>query len=392
MLEMNEPAERETLVVVDDDHAIRLSCQKILERAGFRVETFEDGARGLEGVAALRPAMAIVDLKMPGISGIEVISRARQISPRTILVVITGYATIDTAVEAMKAGAYDFLPKPFSPEALRMIVRRGLDHRNLLLKAEAHEVERELLKRRFVTFVSHQMQTPLVAVHQYLDVLKEMGESEAAAAKRREWIERCLQRTEEMQSLIRDWLTLAKIEGDFLAHRKVKVDLNAVIENILTGYEQMAAADGISFEVHLPKQGCFVHADRNCLNVLFDNLIANAIKYNKPGGKVTVTAEPVNGEVSVAVADTGIGIPEEQQPMLFQEFFRIERKDAKHVSGTGLGLTICKRIVTELGGAISVESQADAGSTFRVRLPAWREEVVQAGRINGGKDDPDGGR
>ncbi|MEN6608223.1 MAG: response regulator, partial [Bryobacteraceae bacterium] len=107
---MNEPAERETLVVVDDDHAIRLSCQKILERAGFRVETFEDGAQGIEGVAALRPALAIVDLKMPGISGIEVISRARQISPRMILVVITGYATIDTAVEAMKAGAYDFLP------------------------------------------------------------------------------------------------------------------------------------------------------------------------------------------------------------------------------------------------------------------------------------------
>jgi len=87
-------------------------------------------------------------------------------------VVITGYATIDTAVEAMKSGAYDFLPKPFSPDELRMIINRGLDRRRLALESQRAEVDRALLKRRFVTFVSHQLRTPLVAIHQYLDVLK----------------------------------------------------------------------------------------------------------------------------------------------------------------------------------------------------------------------------
>jgi two-component system, sensor histidine kinase and response regulator len=146
---------------------------------------------------------------MPGMSGLEVIGRVHAIDPDIILVVITGYATIDTAVEAMKSGAYDFLPKPFSPDELRLIVNRGFERRRLVLESRQYEVERALLKRRFVTFVSHQLQTPLVAVHQYLDVLKHLGGHPDVAAKREEWIDRCLQRIEEMQVMVKDWLELS---------------------------------------------------------------------------------------------------------------------------------------------------------------------------------------
>jgi len=140
---------------------------------------------------------------MPGISGLEVIARVHEIDPQIILVVITGYATIDTAVEAMKSGAYDFLPKPFSPDELRMIINRGLDRRRLALESQRAEVDRALLKRRFVTFVSHQLRTPLVAIHQYLDVLKHLDQAKDDPARRLEWLDRCLKRTEELQDLIR---------------------------------------------------------------------------------------------------------------------------------------------------------------------------------------------
>jgi DNA-binding NtrC family response regulator len=123
----------ETIIVIDDDYAMRLSCERILSKTGFVVQTFEDGARGLAAVAELRPALVLVDLKMPGLSGMEVIPRIREIDPNAVIVVITGYATIGTAVDAMKAGAYDFLPKPFSPDELRLIVRRGLERRQLEL-------------------------------------------------------------------------------------------------------------------------------------------------------------------------------------------------------------------------------------------------------------------
>lgn len=370
---MGDPADTETVVVIDDDNAMRLSCRKILSKMGLHVEAFEDGARGLEGVAALKPSLLVVDLKMPGVSGMEVISRVHEIDPQIVIIVITGYATIDTAVEAMKSGAYDFLPKPFLPDELRLIVNRGLERRRLALESQRSEVERALLKRHFITFVSHQLQTPLVAIHQYLDVLKHLDNAESAATMRQEWLDRCLKRTEELQNIIKDWLSLAKVEGGTLSGQRVKVDLRQIIPEILKLYEGMALAEQVSLEVRLAEEALWVWGDRNCLSVLLDNLITNAIKYNKPGGKVTVSGSLSEGEVLITVADTGVGIPEKYRPFLFDEFFRVKGEGAKRTDGTGLGLHISKKIVSEMGGSIDVESEVNTGSTFRVRLPIWRE-------------------
>jgi len=380
---MSEADAPEGVVVIDDDYAMRLSCGKILAKMGLPAETFEDGARGLAAVAAAKPAMVIVDLKMPGISGMEVISRVHEIDPQIVIVVITGYATIDTAVQAMKCGAYDFLPKPFSPDELRLIVNRGLERRRLALESQRHEFEQTMLKRRFVTFVSHQLRTPLVAIHQYLDVLRQLDQTADDPVRRQEWLDRCLTRIEELQNLIADWLTLARVEGGTLIRERVKVDLKQIISEILKTYQETAAAETVSIEAHLPDGRLFVSGDRNCVSVLFDNLITNAIKYNKPGGNATVSGSCSHGEVVIAVADTGIGIPEKYRPFLFEEFFRVKDQGAKKAAGTGLGLHISKRIVSEMGGTIEVASQVGAGSTFTVRLPAWRE----SGQADGSQND-----
>jgi two-component system, sensor histidine kinase and response regulator len=372
----------ETVVVIDDDYAMRLSCCKILSKMGHRVEAFEDGARGLEGVGRLKPGLIVVDLKMPGISGMEVISRVHEIDPQISIVVITGYATIDTAVEAMKCGAYDFLPKPFSPDELRLIVNRAVERRRLSLESQRREIDRALLKRRFITFVSHQLRTPLVAIHQYLDVLKHLGDTPEVAAKREEWIDRCLRRTEELQQLIADWLTLARVEGGTLMKERVKVDLGQIIPGILKTYQEMAAGEGVALDVALPKTPLCVAGDPNCLTVLFDNLITNGIKYNRPGGRVRVTGHLSGAEAEIAVADTGVGIPEKYRPFLFDEFFRVKDDGGKQTPGSGLGLHISKRIVSEMGGLLDFESQPGIGSTFRVRLPAWHE--ADSGSTEGG--------
>jgi two-component system sensor histidine kinase/response regulator len=374
------PPAPETVVVIDDDYAMRLSCQQILTKVGYRVETFEDGSHGLAAVGALKPGLVVVDLKMPGLSGLDVIARLNEIDPTIIVVVITGYATIGTAVEAMKAGAYDFLPKPFSPDELRLIVNRGFDRRRLQIQTQQCEVERELLKRRFVTFVSHQLKTPLVAVHQYLDVLARLGEAPETAAKRAEWIQRCLTRTAELQRIINDWLTLAQLEGGTLTRQRVRVDLKQVVPGILATYEALAASNQVTVGAEFPEPAYAVRGDATCLSVLFDNLITNAIKYNRPGGRVCVRGALVPGEVVVVVEDTGVGIPESARPFLFDEFFRVRTDGGKKVEGTGLGLPICKRIVAEMGGAIQVSSVEHEGSTFEVRLPAFAngDEATQS--------------
>jgi two-component system sensor histidine kinase/response regulator len=375
---MSQAPEPEAVVVIDDDYAMRLSCRKILVKAGYKVEEFDNGAAGIEGVTRLRPALVVVDLKMPGISGFEVISRVHQLDPNITVVVITGYATIDTAVEAMKAGAYDFLPKPFSPDELRIIVSRGLERRRLALENQRSELERELLKRRFVTFVSHQLKAPLAAIQQYLQVWSHLESTGQAEDKRQEWLERCVRRTEEMQALIQDWLTLARVERGELVRQRVQVDLGGVIPNIFEAYEPLAAASSIRLDSQLTDGACVVAGDPACLGVLFDNLVSNAIKYNKAGGSVTVASVVQSGEVAVSVADTGIGIAEQDRRRLFEEFFRAGTEGAGKPGGTGLGLAICRRIASEMGGTITVESEPGKGSTFTVRLPAWRGDADPA--------------
>ena len=206
-------------------------------------------------------------------------------------------------------------------------------------------------------------------------MLKYLDNSEDAAAKRQEWIDRCLKRTEELQSIIRDWLTEAKIEGNTLSGQRTNVDLRQVILEILKSYEEMAAAEQVSLEARLPEQPLWVWGDRNCLSVAMDNLITNAIKYNKPGGKVDVCGSLADGEVIISVSDTGVGIPDQYRPFLFSEFFRVKSENGKYIGGTGLGLHIVKKIVSEMGGSVAMESEVNVGSTFRVRLPAWHEQA-----------------
>ena len=365
----------ETVVVIDDDRAIRLSCEKILARSGYEVVCFENGALGLEAVADRKPALVLVDLKMPGISGLDVIARVREIDPTAVVIVITGYASVESAVDAMKAGAYDFLPKPFSPDELRLVADRGLERRRLVLEARRGELERELLKRRFVTFVSHQLKSPLVAVHQYLEVLRRLGETEDVQAKREMWLDRCLERTRELTSIIEDWLTFASLEQSSLSRTRETVDVRIPIRKLVEGYEELATEQSVSLTTNLPANPCPVNGDPTCLTILFDNLIINAIRYNRPGGSVTVGAECRPGEVVVSVTDTGIGIPESYLSMLFDEFFRVGGR-SEGPSGTGLGLPISRRIATEHGGVIDVHSVEGAGSTFTVRLP--RHEIDTA--------------
>jgi signal transduction histidine kinase len=240
-------------------------------------------------------------------------------------------------------------------------------------EARRGELERELLKRRFVTFVSHQLKSPLVAVHQYLEVLKRLGDTDEVRPKREMWLDRCLERTDELTSIIEDWLTLASLEQASFSRTREIVDVRSTISKLVEGYEGTAAERSVALTADLPASPCPVSGDPTCLTVLFDNLIVNAIRYNRPGGSVIVRAECRPGEVVVSVADTGIGIPESCLPMLFDEFFRVGGR-SEGSSGTGLGLPISRRIATEHGGVIDVQSVEGSGSTFTVRLPRHEME------------------
>ena len=365
--------DKKRIIVIDDDPVMRLSCFKILDREGYLVETYEDGEQGLKRINEQKPDLLVVDLKMPKIGGMEVIARVHEIDPEICIVVITGYATIGTAVDAMKAGAYDFLPKPFTPDELRLIVSRGIERSELTRQSRLLKQEKENLERRFITFVSHQLQSPLVAVQQYLDVLKHLGESPNKQALQNEWIDRSLVRIKELIAIVRDWLTISKIESGQFIECLGKVSLKPLIEELLHTYAEHALEKNVNLISQLNNNLCLVKAHKDCLKMLFSNLIVNAIKYNKKDGLVKITAKETTDHIIVSVSDTGIGIPEDKLEIIFEEFYRVKDESTKNISGTGLGLPICKKIVTELDGKIEVESKLHSGSTFKIFLTKYKD-------------------
>jgi signal transduction histidine kinase len=356
------------VLIIDDEEAIRDSCTQILLKSGFRAETAEDGAAGLEKIKELGPDLVLVDLKMPGISGFEVLERLKAIDPNVIPIVITGYATVDSAVEAMKRGAYDFLPKPFSPEELRIIIRRAHERRRLILEAEALRIEKKLLEENFITMVSHQLRSPLVAVQQYFEVIL-AGIMGPIDGHLKEMILKARNRLDGLLSLINDWLDLARINKGQIVDKFKPLDIQKVLEKLVEFMRPLAEEFGVTLELNRVPRSVLVLGDEQTLEQVFTNLISNAIKYNKPQGCIRISLKEDAESVSVAVEDTGIGIAKEHVPFIFDQFYQVHRGEGEKMKGTGLGLSIVQKIVEAHNGTIGVTSEPGLGSTFTVRLP-----------------------
>ena len=356
------------ILVVDDEESMRDSCSKILKKDGFLADTAKDGSAGLEKIEKNKPDLVLIDLKMPGISGMEVLEKIKEIDPNIIPVVITGYSTVESAVEAMKKGAYDFLPKPFTPEELRIIIRRGLERRKLILETESLQKEKKLIEENFITMVSHQLRSPLVAIQQYFEVIL-AGMAGEVQEKPKEMILRSRNRLEGLLNLINDWLDVARLDSGQIVDNIEPLSLKKIIKEIIEDLRPLTQDDSISLELGSCSENDLVQGDKETLEQAFSNLITNAIRYNKPRGRVIITIKENKDFVSAEVQDTGIGIAEEHLAFIFDQFYRVKRGEDQKVKGTGLGLSIAKKIVEAHGGSIRVSSELGKGSSFTVLLP-----------------------
>ncbi len=369
MVEGNVMREKKPIVlVIDDEASMRDSCSQILTKSGYQSEVAENGTVGLEKVQSLHPDLVLIDLKMPVISGIEVLEKVKEFDPSIISVVITGYATVESAVEAMKKGAYDFLPKPFTPDQLRVIIKRGLERRKLILETESLRREKKIMEENFITMVSHQLRSPLGTIAQYFEVI--LGGIVGKVEPRQEaMLTKARDRLESLMGLINDWLDLALMNKDRIVDKLKPLSITKVLDDIVAFMQPSAQKENVSLEL-IPYSGeDFVSGDEESLKQVFSNLITNAIKYNKPNGSVKIIIEDNEDSMAVNVEDTGIGIPEEHLPYIFDQFYRIKKDREKKSEGTGLGLSIAKKIVDAHGGTIEVTSDPGKGSVFRVLLP-----------------------
>jgi len=363
------------VLIIDDEPVVLDSCTEILRDEGVTIATAPDGQLGLSLVKEFRPDLVLVDLKMPGLSGIEVLAAITDLDPTVVTVVITGYATVDTAIEAMKSGAYDFIPKPFTPGQLRLIVARSLEKRRLVLETIALRREKEMLRENFAAIVSHELKSPLSAVQQNLYVLSlQLADTIDDSQKQR--LDRMQARIGDLLSMVDTWLRGVTSDLNGIRDRFGLLPIAVPISKAVESVHSPAIRKSVDVVTSVSEDTC-VFGDEVTLTEALTNILGNAVKYSHEGGTVSISTRLVDDRVHVDVSDAGVGIPADELAHVFDDFYRADTGELRE-SGVGLGLAISRRIIDAHDGSISVTSRRGEGTTFTLVLRTDAPETPTA--------------
>lgn len=365
------------VLVVDDEEGMRLGVARVIRgftidlpneqgRVVFELSNASSGEEALERIETSKPDILLLDHKMSGISGLDVLERIGGEDGGVLTIMLTAYASLETAILATKRGAYDFLAKPFTPEDLRGTLRKAVKH--LMLQRQARQLaeEKRRIRFEFISVLAHEMKAPLAAVEGYLNLLAERTLGDQLPPYD-DMIRRCQVRMEGMRKLIFDLLDMTRIESGLKKRTWEEVDVVALARACMDAFLPEAQKHDIRLDFDAPEQAV-MSADRGELEILLNNLISNAVKYNRDGGVVGVAVRADEQTVTLTIADTGIGMTAEEQGRLFEDFVRIRNEKTHNILGSGLGLSTARKLARMYTGDITVQSTPGVGSTFTVTL------------------------
>ena len=367
-----------TLLIVDDDAGMRAGVRRSLRHFSMEIEdtaeviklNVAEAASGEEAIALMEkasPDIVLLDNKMGGITGLEVLQWINEKDLDLMAIMITAYASIETAITATKEGAYDFLPKPFTPAELKVSVRQAAAHLVALRQSRELEREKKRVRFQFISVLAHELKAPLAAIEGYLYLLRDgTGLDDPAVYDR--VVARSLLRLSGMRKLIYDLLDLTRLESGQKRRELTDVDVLDCARNSMETMEPDADRRGITISLESSVEEVVITADSGEIEIIFNNLISNAVKYNRDNGSVIVKIENERKLVRISVSDTGIGMSGEEMEKLFGEFVRINNSKTKNRLGSGLGPSIMLKIASLYNGNVTVDGTPDVDSTFPVTL------------------------
>lgn len=278
------------------------------------------------------------------------------------------HITLDLALRATRMGSIDILTVPFSADELRSVAKKAAHQIILDRQTKALEGERKKIRFEFLAVLAHELKAPISAVESYLQIIKTriLGND---FAKYDHMIERSLIRMDGMRRLIFDLLDLTRIESGQKKREIQKINISELIGQIIESLAPMAQAKRVTVMNNLPANMTLM-GDIVELQIVFNNLISNAIKYNKNAGQVLLEGQNTGTFLKISIRDTGIGLSADEILRLFGEFVRIRNEKTANIEGSGLGLSIVKKILSIYQGTVTVQSKIDVGSTFEVVFPA----------------------
>lgn len=399
------------ILVVDDEENVLVTIQAILEMDGYTVDTAQTGEDALALIRANDYDVVLTDLRLGDSSGQDVLAEIRRSRPQTVAVMLTGYASLESAISALREGAYDYLIKPSDPEELRATVRRGIERRSLGRALEQRVGELELanqkiaelnsdlerrveeatselraaverleeldeLKSQFLSIASHELRTPITAVSGFAQlalrgVREKLGGSDPV--EQGGDLQRLMRQltiihdqSTKLGRLVRELLDVSRIQSGRLEFDMTRVDLGEAVRTVVEQAQMTSPQHEYTVRVD---DAIELMADRDHLEQVIANLVDNAVKYSPDGGPVRVRVWREGDAARFAVEDEGIGIPPDQVARVFDLFFRTQEAETRRTPGLGLGLYITRGIVERHGGRIWAENAAPRGTRVHVSLP-----------------------
>lgn len=368
------------VLIIDDDPQARLEISRLIrdyqvefpfveEDFQFVIEEVATGEGGIELIEKNPPDIVLVDNIMPGgVHGIDVLKHIndKQYDSLVVLMSTQSYASLTLAVEAKKLGVFDVISKPFRRNELRSIMETLTKHLFLVRMSREMTKAGRNIRFQFLSVLSHELKAPINAIEGYLQMVqrKELGDK---VDDYELIIERCIKRVKGMRHLIMDLLDLTRVEAGTKTRELKRIDVKEIAKLSIDTLKPYAIQKDIKINLKVAGR-VHMKADPKEIEIIFNNLISNAIKYNNDGGMVDINIHSERKWVTLVVRDTGIGISQNDAKKLFKDFYRIKNPKTKHINGSGLGLSITKKITELYGGEISVDSTEGHGSTFKVTL------------------------
>ncbi len=389
-----------SILIIDDTTANVAALSDILQAEGFRVLTAANGEEGLRLALEQKPDLVVLDLILPGMLGIEVMDVLKREQPETGIVLTTAFGSEETAVQALRHGAFDYIitKRPLDDDEVREVVRHALNEtrlrrenirlqRDLTLANQQlkeysayleHSVEelraanerlKELNRSRasFVSIVSHELRHPLTVAKGYLELVTSGNAS--LDGETRGFLDIAEENLKNLAKMLDDLLDLSRMEaGHYHVDRQTE-RVMPLVNQTLQAMNAVAQAQGITLQSELPDNLPLISADPLRITQVLCNLVDNAIKFTPPGGSITISARELPREVAFSVSDTGIGIAASELEKIFERFYQIKSPARPTQDGAGLGLAICREIIRLHGGQIWANSQEGQGSQFHFTLP-----------------------
>ena len=380
---MIRTAEQPKVLIIDDEMGPRESLRMLL-KPNYQVHTADNVELGLQLLQENAPDAIVMDIRMPGTNGIDGLRKIREIDPYLSVIMLTGFGALETAQEALRLGANDYINKPFDAAKMREVISRNVErtvaHRKSVEAAqEIKELNQRLmgelaqkehlasLGQASAEFV-HDLSNPLTIVWGYVQILAKKleqsgyGSSNGAGASS----PRELNIIEQNVRLCRDLLTMWQSYGSTRGTRPTPLSISQIVREVVKSSGGMAVESGVELNCNICEEECTVLGEPTQLTRAIQNVIMNAIQASaEKKGSVAVSCVAKDFYADIRVEDTGYGIPAEQMPKIFEPYFTT--KQGKN--GTGLGLYITKKVIDDHHGSIKVESTPQVGTAFTLRLP-----------------------